>query len=107
MSSLLLLTTGPAHAKPLQFAFHACLNVGYSFWRDSGGHEVDCIIEEGGRPVPVEIKAGQTVNQDYFKGIRYWLDLAAAAKDHPAAIIYGGDRAMVREGVHCYPWWNF
>lgn len=86
---------------------HGKLDVEYSFWRDSTGHEVDCIIEYGNSLVPVEIKSGLTVNQDYFKGLSYWLKLAKDRNEHPAAIIYGGDNTMVRNGVHIYAWWNF
>lgn len=38
------------------------------FWRDSTGNEIDCLVEVGTRLMPVEIKAGKTVNTDYFKG---------------------------------------
>lgn len=36
------------------------------FWRDTQGHEVDCIIEQGARITPIEIKAGKTIASDYF-----------------------------------------
>jgi len=87
--------------------FHNNLNVDFSFWRDSTGHEVDCIIEHGNNTVPVEIKSGSTVNRDYFNGLDYWLNLAKKEKDHPAALIYGGDNTMLRNGIHIYSWWNF
>jgi predicted AAA+ superfamily ATPase len=48
------------------------------FWRDSAGHEVDIIIEHGNNLLPVEIKSGQTVTSEYFKGIRYWQKLSGA-----------------------------
>ena len=86
---------------------HNKLDVDLSFWRDSTGHEVDCLIEHGNNLIPVEIKSGSTVNRDYFKGLNYWLKLAKKEKDDPAAIIYGGDSTTIRNGVHIYSWWNF
>ena len=44
----------------------------FYFWRDSQGHEVDCIISKAGSLIPVEIKSGQTILPDYFKGLKYW-----------------------------------
>ncbi len=87
--------------------YHIDMNADFSFWRDATGHEVDCIIEQGNKIVPVEIKSGLTVNRDYFKGLNYWLNLAQADEGSPAAIIYGGDNSTVRNNVHVYPWWGF
>ncbi len=87
--------------------YHNALNVDFSFWRDSTGHEVDCIIEYGNNLVPVEIKSGSTINQDYFSGLDYWLNLAKKKKGHPSAIIYGGDTTTIRNDTHIYSWWNF
>lgn len=39
------------------------------FWRDSAGHEVDMIIDATRHPVPLEVKSGMTVVNDFFKGI--------------------------------------
>ncbi len=42
------------------------------FWRDSGGNEVDVLIDGEKGIVPVEVKSGQTVAADFFKGLDYW-----------------------------------
>ncbi len=34
------------------------------------------VIEEGNKLAPVEIKAGQTVSRDYFRGLERWQGLA-------------------------------
>ena len=39
------------------------------FWRDAAGHEVDILIDLGTRRIPVEIKAGQTLAGDIFRGL--------------------------------------
>jgi uncharacterized protein len=73
------------------------------FWRDSTGHEVDVLIEQGRDLIPLEIKSGQTIAGDFFAGIRYWRGLVKNPAA-PAALVYGGDRSFRREGVTVYPW---
>lgn len=60
------------------------------FWRDKVGHEVDCIIDTGKEPVPVEIKAGKTVVSDFFKEIAYWKDASGHPESAPSYLVYGG-----------------
>jgi uncharacterized protein len=73
------------------------------FWRDRGGTEVDLLIELGEQLRPVEIKSGQTLNSDYFKGLRKWLDLAGSQAVDPA-LVYGGNEALVHAGIQVVPW---
>ncbi|TET33095.1 MAG: ATP-binding protein [Planctomycetota bacterium] len=74
-----------------------------NFWRDSAGHEIDCLVDLGINLIPVEVKSAQTVASDFFKGIDYWRDLSGSAQGR-AALIYGGDSAFRRKGVVVYPW---
>ncbi|MDX8409331.1 MAG: DUF4143 domain-containing protein, partial [Mariprofundales bacterium] len=48
----------------------------FYYWRDQSGLEVDLIIERGDRLMPVEIKSGQTMTPDFFKGLMRWQTLA-------------------------------
>ena len=73
------------------------------FWRDSTGNEIDVLIDQGDELTPLEIKAGQTVNPDFFKGIQSWKKLTKNI-DQPSALVYGGDRSHIRSGTHVYPW---
>ena len=36
------------------------------YFRDNVGNEVDILIDQGSTIVPVEIKSGQTINDDFF-----------------------------------------
>ncbi|GET33752.1 ATPase [Prolixibacter bellariivorans] len=63
------------------------------FWRDNTGNEIDLLIEINNRRVPVEIKSGQTITNDFFKGIRYWNKLT---KTEGGILIYGGDTRQKR-----------
>jgi len=80
------------------------------FWRDNKGSEVDCIVEHRNSLIPVEIKAGKTISNDFFKMLHYWSKLASDKAGIPY-LIYGGtesqNRSMVRvkgwhEAVHIY-----
>lgn len=59
------------------------------FWRDHLGNEVDVILEQALTLTPIEIKAGKTVNTDFFKQFLYLKKI----EDFPARkkfVIYGG-----------------
>lgn len=65
------------------------------FWRDNVGNEVDLIIADGSTITPVEIKSGQTITNDYFKGIQYWNKIS---KTEGGYVIYGGNTEQKRGG---------
>ena len=45
--------------------------------------------------------SAKTVASDFFDGISYWRNLAGDAKQ-PAALIYGGDKTLMRSDVCVY-----
>lgn len=73
------------------------------FWRDRSGNEVDVLIEEGDKLAPVEIKAGQTLSSDYFRGLDRWRAMAKKVSGK-ASVVYGGDAAQTRLGYNVVPW---
>ena len=73
------------------------------FWRDSSGNEIDVIIDQGDQLIPVEIKTGQTIASDFFKGIRFWKKLVKNDKLR-AALVYGGERSYIRSDIYIYSW---
>ncbi len=73
------------------------------FWRDRSGNEVDVVIEEGVKLTPVEIKAGQTVSSDYFRGLERWQAMAKGISGK-AWLLYGGDKGQTRLGYNVVPW---
>ena len=73
------------------------------FWRDNTGNELDVIAEQADRLIPIEIKSGQTVTQDYFTGLKKWRTFAGASAG-PAFVIYGGNESQKRSGVEVLPW---
>ncbi len=85
---------------------HSNVHPGLFFWRDATGHEVDLLIEKSNSVSLLEIKSGETVSREFFKGIRYWRKLAHD-QTISAGIVHAGDQQQHRDGVHIYPWWNF
>ncbi|HQG33758.1 MAG TPA: ATP-binding protein [Syntrophales bacterium] len=73
------------------------------FWRDSTGNEIDVIIDEGGKVMPLEIKSGQTVTQDFFTGLHRWFKLSGVEK---GMLIYGGNQPQARRNIEVSPWRN-
>jgi len=75
------------------------------FWCDRSGHEVDLLIDQGTHLSLLEIKSGQTINRDYFKGLDFWRKLAGKTAGK-AWLIYGGDIQQTRTDVTILPWFE-
>ncbi len=73
------------------------------FYRDSGGQEVDLLISHGSGLGAFEIKAGQTVNPDYFKGLRALKALHPHSVDC-GGVIYGGEQGQARSDWPVSSW---
>ncbi len=75
------------------------------FWRDNTGNEVDVLVDQGLTLTPIEIKSGQTISADFFKGLDKWRAWAGAEAGKPY-LVYGGDTGQMRQGAHVVPWRN-
>ncbi|HHH48137.1 MAG TPA: ATP-binding protein [Gammaproteobacteria bacterium] len=75
------------------------------FWRDRSGHEVGLLIDQGTHLSPLEIKFGQTINRDYFKGLEFWKKLAGESAGK-AWLVYGGDSRQTHTDVTILPWFE-
>jgi predicted AAA+ superfamily ATPase len=73
------------------------------FWRNNTGDEVDVLIEQGEKLMPVEIKSGQTFTSDFLAGLLKWLRYAGD-QALPANLVYGGAENMTRNGVSVHSW---
>jgi predicted AAA+ superfamily ATPase len=74
-----------------------------SFWRDRSGHEVDLLIEAGGRLQALEIKSGATPTGDAMRGLEKWKLIAGDAAEHPC-LVYGGDETQERTDISVLGW---
>lgn len=72
------------------------------FWRDKSGREIDLILDEGGRLLPIEIKAGKTYQASFAKNLLYWMKLVGLEN---AKVIYRGDDNFVfSNGIDTMNW---
>lgn len=74
-------------------AFHRCENRQPYFWQDNHGKEIDCLLVNGDRVTPVEIKSGKTMSTSYFDNLRYWRPLMSLSEDQ-SYVVYGGDQSL-------------
>jgi uncharacterized protein len=75
------------------------------YWRDKTGHEIDVIIDKGNKVIPIEIKASKTIQENFFKGIKYWNTLR---NDTQGIVLYAGEVEQVRTGnLRIENWKNF
>ena len=75
----------------------------FYFWRDKSGHEIDLIIEKGQDLTPIEIKAGYTLNSDFFKNLDYWSKLTPCEQ---AYLVYCGNVTLPRRFTQVLNWAN-
>lgn len=76
------------------------------FWRDSAGHEVDLIIQDGQQLNLVEIKAGQTIMSEMFAGHIWWENLSGR-KNLLKTLVYGGNENQKRSMGDVVSWRDF
>ena len=72
------------------------------FWRDNVGTEIDLLIEHTDRLLPVEIKSGQTITDEYFKSLTTWLKISGIDTGY---VIYAGNQIQNRSnGITVLPY---
>lgn len=59
------------------------------FYRDSNGNEVDLIYKRSRELIPVEIKSARTLNDKFFKGIKYFRKISSKAAE--GYLLYAGE----------------
>lgn len=63
------------------------------FYRDVSGKEVDLLLQQGSRLIPVEIKSSKTFSPSFLGGLKYFHE-QAPQKAEGGAIIYAGSQAQ-------------
>lgn len=77
----------------LKRRLNAGKNPNIYFWRDNVGNEIDLLIEKNMELIPVEIKSGQTITNDYFKGLNFWNKITNSQGGY---VVYGGEETQRR-----------
>ncbi len=76
------------------------------FWRDKNGRiEVDCLINQGYRLIPIEIKSSMTMRNEYFDGLLQFQEISKEilSKNY---VIYAGDTTEQRNPGMMISWKN-
>ncbi len=78
------------------------LPINLYYWRDKTGHEIDLIIDNGAKLLPIEIKSGKTIHDDFLKNINYWSKLS---KVKNSILLYAGKETQNRSnGTKAINW---
>jgi len=88
----------------VKFYANKGINPPLFYWRDKTGHEIDLIIDNYNKITPIEIKAGKTFMNNWFKNINYWKKLSLQKN---AFVLYSGKQEQKRsDGNHVLNWKN-
>ncbi len=71
------------------------------FFRDSHGTEIDLLIRDNGRLVPVEIKSAATFSVDFLKGLE-WFQKLGIDRLAPGVVLYNGQQHFEVRGVRVF-----
>ncbi len=85
----------------LKGAFNIGIKPDVYFFRDSHGNEVDLIIKEEGKLVPVEIKSASTFSDTFLKGIKYFRSLGIKGIKN-GSVLYNGDEEFTLQSVRIF-----
>ena len=64
------------------------------YWRDKTGNEIDLLLDNAGKITAIELKSGETIAQDFFKGLEYFATLNAQKTEK--ILVYGGKESQQR-----------
>jgi uncharacterized protein len=75
---------------------------GVFFWRTEAGGEVDLLIVDGQRVIPIEIKLGATVDHHALRGLRACMTDLGVRKGW--VVVGSGERAKIGHEIEIVPW---
>jgi uncharacterized protein len=83
---------------------NAGLKPSLHFLRDKEGHEIDAFIETAPNTFhAIEIKSGETIASDFFRGLDYWRERLPSLTITPW-LVHGGTSLQHREKATVLPW---
>ncbi|GGM74612.1 ATPase [Dyadobacter beijingensis] len=84
---------------------HRYLHRDYWFWRDSNGHEVDLLVQNGNLYDIFEIKSTQTIMTEHFAGLHFFSEISENSTGEKT-LIYGGSINQSRTQYTVLGWKN-
>lgn len=73
------------------------------FWRDNTGNEIDLLADLGGHIKLMEIKAGKTIKDDFFKSLTFF-EKIQSGYHLSKCIVYGGENYRRQYETQILPW---
>lgn len=65
------------------------------YFRDSTGREIDIVLDQGKRLVPIEIKSAESLHAGFYKNLTYWEKLTGRVG---GTLLYAGEKSGVKAG---------
>ena len=87
----------------IKYQYNRGMEPNVYFWRNKTGNEIDLLIESPDKLTPIEIKLGQTITSDYFKGLNYYNNLSHG-NPNDSCVIYGGELKQKRNSGNIFGW---
>ena len=73
------------------------------YWRDHSGHEVDLLVDYGGKLLAFEMKSSMTLTRDLVKGLQQWHTISEFPPEY-GHIVYAGDEKLKFQEWSILPW---
>jgi hypothetical protein len=88
----------------LKYKFNKGKRSNLYIYRDSKGNEIDIIYEMGRDVYPIEVKAGATVANEFFKNIRKFFKIYPHTP-YGGGLVYGGKEPQLRTDIKVFTVW--
>ena len=85
--------------------FNADENPRLFFWRNKSGKEVDCLISQGEKLTPIEIKMNRTFNYKFFDNLKYFNEISKIDPKN-SFVIYAGENDWKTKNGNLLNWQN-
>lgn len=81
-------------------------NYAVNYWRTSAGAEVDCVIDMGGKAIPIEIKFSKNVRESDLGGLKSFLNSYPGVAKVGYVITIGENNEKITDNITAVPWFN-
>ena len=88
-------------AEMLKTRYNKGLRSNLYYFRDNTGNEIDVLIDEGKKIIPVEIKSAETISPAFFRGLEFWGNLTGNKTGY---IVYGGTESISIKNKKIISW---
>jgi len=86
----------------IKFRYNIAESNNLYFWRDNTGNEIDIICDNAGNLLPIEVKSGKTISDEFLRNIKIWQKISGQNK---AYVIYAGESIQKRSNeISIFPW---